>query len=131
MPYCPRCDSEQPESNFHRNKHRASGRASYCKPCQLAYRKDYYRRNTEKVKQRVYDRRDAMKVRYQELKTALSCERCGFDHPAALDFHHDDPEKKTLAVSRMVCDGWSEARILQEIEKCSVLCANCHRIEHS
>jgi hypothetical protein len=66
-----------------------------------------------------------------ELKKDLRCVRCGFSHPAALDFHHIG--KKSGAISRMALTGGgvSALRVRQEIAKCEVLCANCHRIEHS
>lgn len=67
---------------------------------------------------------------FQELKQGLSCSICGENHPATLDFHHNDPTEKDLAVGTMVANRLSKRRILKEIEKCSVLCANCHRKQH-
>ncbi len=63
-------------------------------------------------------------------KRGLSCVRCGFSHPAALDFHHRDPATKTLAVARLVLLERPRTEIEAEIAKCDVMCANCHRIEH-
>ncbi len=51
--------------------------------------------------------------------------KCGFDHPAALQFHHRNPNKKEKELS-MVYESWSIERIMKEIKKCEVLCANCH-----
>lgn len=56
------------------------------------------------------------------------CSRCGEDHPACLDFHHVG--EKELGVSAMVTLGYSKDSILKEVERCLVLCANCHRKEH-
>jgi hypothetical protein len=58
----------------------------------------------------------------------FTCERCGEDRPATLDFHH--PNSKRNGVSQMVNHGYSKRRIREEIERCVVLCANCHRKEH-
>jgi hypothetical protein len=53
---------------------------------------------------------------------------CGESDPAALDFHHKDPEQKYLHVGRMLSvGGWSWKTIKKEIAKCVVVCANCHR----
>jgi transposase-like protein len=55
-----------------------------------------------------------------------SCRLCGYDRsPAALQFHHLDPETKRFALSRQgVTRGLDEARM--EARKCILLCANCH-----
>jgi hypothetical protein len=45
-----------------------------------------------------------------------------------LDFHHRDRATKTIAVSMMPNSGWRLERVREEIEKCDLLCANCHRI---
>jgi hypothetical protein len=58
------------------------------------------------------------------------CENCGYDkHPRALQFHHIDPDNKTMGVSRMIQNSFSWDEILNEIDKCELLCANCHAIE--
>ena len=61
-------------------------------------------------------------------RDTCSCERCGEDHPACLDFHH--PEGKEQSVSKMVNFGHSKASIEAEIDRCVVLCSNCQRKVH-
>lgn len=68
---------------------------------------------------------------YQELKLQLVCARCGEDHPACIQFHHLDPGEKDMTVANAVRRGWSRARILRELTKCEVLCANCHAKHHA
>jgi len=58
------------------------------------------------------------------------CEECGEDRHKCLQFHHPEKEEKTKNISEMVNDGFSLERIVEEIEKCEVLCANCHTIHH-
>jgi hypothetical protein len=63
-----------------------------------------------------------------EYKSKKGCFCCGYNkHPSALDFDHIDPKQKVMAVSQMLA--LKEERLLLEIEKCQVLCANCHRIK--
>lgn len=60
------------------------------------------------------------------------CERCGQVYlPDVYDFHHRDPTTKkfTLDVSRMSAVRWSA--IIEEADKCHLLCANCHREIHA
>lgn len=59
------------------------------------------------------------------------CKRCGESDIRVLDFNHLDPSMKFMGVSRMIYSGKSIEAILEEIEKCEVLCANCHRIVHA
>ena len=96
-------------------------------------RKKWYEKNKEserenaKVRQKV--RRQDFNEWYYDYKSKLSCVKCGFSHPAALDFHHRDRSEKEFDPSRMR-DNTSKKRFLEEISKCDVLCANCHRIYH-
>lgn len=58
------------------------------------------------------------------------CVRCGWgEHPAALDFHHKDPATKEFNIAPSL--GRAMEILEREVDKCELLCANCHRIEHS
>jgi hypothetical protein len=60
-------------------------------------------------------------------KLEKGCARCGYNsHPAALQFNHIDPSKKSFNIGENKRK--SLESILLEIEKCEVLCANCHAI---
>lgn len=74
---------------------------------------------------------DALYEWFKEYKSQQKCKECGVDNPIVLDFHHRKPEEKKWCVSNMA-NRTSKARLLKEIDKCDVLCANCHRIvEHN
>ncbi len=66
-----------------------------------------------------------------EYKVVLSCQRCGENHPACLQFHHKDPAVKEIMVTDAIRRGWGRTRILAEVAKCEVLCANCHAKHHA
>ena len=97
------------------------------------YRNDWYDRNKdterEKAKVRQLQRRKEFKEWFNEYKSTLKCVKCGFSHPAALDFHHTDPSIKEDDVAKLKTMT-NKKRLLDEISKCIVLCANCHRIHH-
>ena len=60
----------------------------------------------------------------------LKCQECGYDkHHSAIDFHHLDPTQKDM----MICSlrGCSFKKIKSEVDKCIMLCANCHRLVHN
>ncbi len=98
------------------------------------YNREYYQRNRERLleKQRDKNRRFAKNRRewLREYKRNLKCERCGEDHPATLTFHHKDKADKEFEIGNSVWMGVSLRRLIAEIEKCEVLCANCHAKEH-
>ena len=58
------------------------------------------------------------------------CIKCGYNkYPEVLEFHHIDPSKKDFNVSsKGHCRSWE--RVSEEIKKCILLCANCHRELH-
>jgi len=63
-----------------------------------------------------------------KIKTNAGCAVCGYkDHPAALDFDHIDPATKKFDISKRFAMS-SKKLLMEEIKKCRVLCANCHRI---
>ena len=65
----------------------------------------------------------------QRVRTLLSlypCVVCGEDHPVALQFHHLDPKIKDSTVSAMLRVKTDWTAIVAEIEKCAILCSNCH-----
>lgn len=58
------------------------------------------------------------------------CQHCGYSKcSAALEFHHTDPMQKDFGIAE---NGhtMSEAKMKSELDKCVMLCANCHREEH-
>lgn len=61
-----------------------------------------------------------------DIKESAGCFDCGIKDPIVLDFDHIRDKKYN--VSQMIRDGFSWKAILKEIEKCEVVCANCHRI---
>ena len=73
-------------------------------------------------------RKDRIKEEYIEWKKTLKCNRCGFDDYRALQFHHNG--NKEANVSDMYKRGTNLDKIKIEADKCEVLCANCHQIEH-
>jgi len=112
-------------------RYRALGiRHPTCRECQKPFRKSWYEgsakaRHLENVHAR--KRRVRNEARAYVLSYLLNhpCESCGEPDPRVLEFHH--LEGKDKAISELVAGGYSIDRIQEEIKKCSILCANCHR----
>lgn len=92
-------------------------------------RRKWYAENRESEKLHVKKRKLEIRKWFWEHKSGLKCSRCGESHVATIDFHHRVGEKEN-GISKMVADGYSIERILRELKKCEVLCANCHRKVH-
>ena len=59
------------------------------------------------------------------------CVLCGYDKCVeALEFHHLDPEQKDISISSMYASPQSWQKVVSELKKCALLCANCHREVH-
>ena len=68
--------------------------------------------------------RDALNA----IKLEQGCVKCGYNaHAAALDFNHIDPSTKSFNIGCKT-SSLSLDKLLEEVAKCEVMCANCHRI---
>jgi hypothetical protein len=102
---------------------------------QKEYRKKWYEDHKNVTIKRSYDSKRVQIAKMQKFandyKLEKGCCRCPENDPVCLDFHHEDPEKKDIAVAIAVNRGWGQKRIQKEIDKCVVICANCHRKLHA
>ena len=73
-------------------------------------------------------KRQKLKLKSVEYKGS-KCEICGYDkNITALEFHHLDPSQKDFTIASTKC-GWNEMQ--KELDKCILVCANCHREIHN
>ena len=96
-----------------------------------AWNKEYYRRNTKQEIKRVATRKAKLRDWLNEYRKSTSCSVCGESDPACLDFHHTNPKEKEFSLGDTKASGFSKKRLLNEIQKCVVVCANCHRKAHA
>jgi len=89
-----------------------------------------YADRREYLKKAVSMRRKRLKRMAREYKGG-KCMICGYDRCLdALDFHHRDPSKKDFGLSAHgITHSWE--KIQKEIQKCVLICANCHREVHA
>lgn len=105
----------------------------YCKPCRRAYAKA--RRELGKdaayLKQSDKDYRLEIKKRYVD-HAGGKCNRCGFTptkdaHYSVFHFHHPNRDRE-ITVAGSYSRRWEVMKV--EIERCELLCSNCHIVEH-
>jgi len=58
------------------------------------------------------------------------CKECGEDNIFVLCFHHKDNDDKKTSISKMTMAGQRWSQIRKEVDKCDLLCQNCHRESH-
>lgn len=91
----------------------------------LSYDMQWYHYNKESRNESRQTTRSNKKSHMDSIKAERGCKHCTEDCPVALDFHHRNPDEKFRAVANMT--DFSFDRIDEEISKCDVICANCHR----
>jgi hypothetical protein len=90
----------------------------------------WYAKNKKKNLQQILDRKARIRQWLSEYKATLTCTNCGEPDLVCLQFHHRDPATKEIGLADAAANGWGLERLEREIEKCDVLCANCHLKEH-
>jgi len=115
---CNSCKESLPIETFRWSMKCTGQRHTFCRPCEWQRNRDRRKAKTEKV--RAY-------------KLEKGCKNCGYKKcPSALQLHHRDPTTKSSSVKGRSAyhHEWGWSRIKAELEKCDVLCANCHAEEH-
>jgi hypothetical protein len=112
---CTKCGQELPLDLFSWRNKQAGTKRSECKSCQNAYMRMEYQEKKEAI---------------QALKSQECCAKCGESRGYVLDYHHINPDTKENTIARMISNNYGLTKVYSEIEKCIVLCANCHREFH-
>lgn len=126
---CNGCGGDpQPIVNFNwRNKAKGQ-RHRYCQSCQKKYQAGWYQRHKEthlaNNKRNKTVARENLRERICEYLKVHPCVDCGEKDIVVLQFDH--MKDKAFAIAVMIDRLYSWARVLEEIEKCQVRCANCH-----
>lgn len=129
MKVCVTCRQQKPDEEFSR---KGKGLQSSCKLCVAEYHRRYYARN--KVQYMAKNRRNKMRQRARlrailwEVKQRPCLDCGGIFHPWVMELDHRDGTNKVAAVGRLVGRGCTDEQLLLEIDKCDVVCANCHRM---
>jgi len=129
MKRCPKCAVWLPLDKF-ASRRAGQGKASYCRACQSEYCKGHYERNKSLHNRRRYFNQNRYKARNRrkiaEYLAGHPCIDCGESDTRVLEFDHVRGTKERN-ISNFVQAGWAWQRIVAEIAKCEVRCANCHR----
>lgn len=104
-----------------------------CTECNKDYNKEYWQKTKEiRIKQKTITKKNRRFLAYDFLRQYClenPCEICKEDDYIVLEFDHLDRSTKRESISNLISKGLSLKVIKEELAKCRVLCANCHRRE--
>ncbi len=96
-----------------------------------AYHRKWYQRNKDRIRKQKNERsrlrRKRIADQIRDYKAEHGCMDCGESDPIVLDLDHRDPSLKVDSVCDMIRRGFAAQKIFNEVDKCDVVCANCHR----
>jgi len=120
--HCKQCGETKDVSQFNR---RGNKRQPQCRQCANAMCKRHYAANRDSYRARAVRKRREIKELVRGLKNVPCADCKNTFHFSAMDFDHLENKHFNIASdSRWV----SRKRLLDEIAKCDVVCANCHRL---
>lgn len=134
MKTCSTCGREKPLEEFNRKSASKDGRTARCKFCQREKTREHYENNKKYYIDKA--RKNSAKYKIDAVQYVCSyllrnpCLVCGETDIRVLDFHHDKKDK-SFNVSSNVGNGVSFEKLVAEIDKCVVLCRNCHARHHA
>jgi len=130
---CSKCETEKSLDEFFFRNKKTGRRHAQCKGCYNNGRnyKEHYEKYKEEYKERANDR---IKTLLQENRGNMidylkkhSCVDCGETRIVVLEFDHLDRDKKEYGIAKMM-KHFTWDKIQKEMNKCEVVCANCHRV---
>jgi protein-arginine kinase activator protein McsA len=131
MKVCTICKIQKETSEFNRNKIRSDGLNNICRQCSNKRSRLYYQENREDHKKNMAIRkkrnREINQKKLLDILIGRMCSDCGTKDYRVFEFDHVSGDKVNN-ISQLIAEGYSWKVVTSEIEKCEVVCANCHRI---
>lgn len=127
---CPKCNKTKSINSFYGDSGRRDKHHPHCKLCCRTYAKQY-----NKDSEYANKRRESYRINKIKAIDYLGneCINCGIsfneNNACIFQFHHRKPEEKEIAMTLIFSFTWK--RILKELDKCNLLCANCHFLTHN
>lgn len=125
--YCNKCKETKDLINFSKNKSKKDGLASSCKECTRKMQNNYYKNNPQYYKDKARKKVKDIKEFLKNLKNLTPCFDCGISYPYyVMDFDHLKDKLFVISDPKTI-NNFSLSKIKVEIEKCQIVCSNCHR----
>lgn len=125
---CRVCKVEKELSAFHPHKQCSKGVRGTCRECVTVRLTGWYDNNRAKINEKVRANRQSLKIRAIEYMGGCCFDCKGVFHPCVMQFHHLEPHTKDANPSFFLRGNFEKAK--NELDKCVMLCANCHMVRH-
>jgi len=122
---CSTCKIEKDINEFSNNKNKKDGKQLSCKNCCKSQQKKCYYKDKSKYFNRSKIQRNKTQDFIIEYKKERCCEKCNEKRYYILDFHHIEHKTKSDNIGDLSSSG-NFNQLKNEIEKCILLCKNCH-----
>lgn len=129
MKICTCCKQTKSIEDFNIRNKATQKRQSQCRDCQKAAMKRSYYNKKDQYIAKVQTRTKFYYKQYANWKENVYCVQCGETHRSCIELHHLDPNTKEGNPSNLFSAVGKE-KFKEELKKCVVLCANCHRKTH-
>ena|ERR1035437_178062 len=126
MKTCNKCNETKEIEEFAFKIKIENKRKTICKKCERVYKRKYYENNKKDYPARNKKKKDLLRLLINNSKKR--CIICGETERVCLDHHHLGDKKFVLANGH---NTGSIRKVKEEIAKCIILCANCHRKVHA
>ena len=121
MKRCIKCNQDKHVIEFSK---RGTQLQSYCKECNKLYHRDHYKQNKQDYLKKNYSYKKKYVAWIRSLKNS-SCVDCGIKYNPWI-MHFDHRENKLFGIAEAANNTISKKKVLEEIKKCDLVCANCH-----
>lgn len=128
MKICSKCKIEKDLLEFNKKSKTFCGLQTICKECNKNNLKQHYQDN--KTYYSLKNKKNKGLIRNYINSKKIKCNYCIETHIACLEFHHLNKKNKAINISEIQVRMWAIKKIDQELNKCIVICSNCHRKLH-
>lgn len=130
MKKCTKCQEQKENSEFHVNNGHKDKLSSWCKKCAITTAKSHYQfKSKDNIKRWSKRAKHKLVMIVNQIKSQYQCYFCKEPDACCLDFHHPNQDK--IDNVKDILDTKNKPRLFEKINKCIVVCANCHRKIHS
>ncbi len=122
---CSNCRIDKELLHFY--THKSRGHQNICKKCSSELSRERYQKDKQKYKDSATKWKKNLRNFYKSLKTNEPCTDCGKTYyPCQMEYDHLGDKDYGIAV--LVSQGMGRGLLLQELEKCELVCVLCHRV---
>ena len=121
--WCSKCEKFLSFNDFYKNKTTPTGYGSSCKNCSASYVQ-----SRKPIRKSYYKQKNSLQKKKFVILFGAMCQRCGYcEFISGLDFHHIEKTTKQYDPRSIIYTAKDDDEKLNELDKCVLLCANCHR----